>query len=105
MRDRMIALMYAHPQVYAEIGILPVAYRDSAFHIYLQALIDAGLEDRILFGSDQTVWPELIRVAIARVWNAPGLSRAQKRKILYDNAARFLRIDPAGTGALEQGRR
>lgn len=104
MRDRMIALMYAHPQVYAEIGILPVAYPDSAFHPYLQALVDAGFEDRILFGSDQMVWPELIQVAIARVWQAPGLSRAQKRKILYDNAARFLRIDPARTGVLEQGR-
>ena len=42
--------------------------------------------------------PELIDVGLARVWDAPGLTRAQKRKFLYDNAARFLRIDPANTG-------
>jgi uncharacterized protein len=46
------------------------------------------------------VWPELVGVAIDRVRAAPGLTEAQKQKFLYDNAARFLRVDPAQTGVL-----
>lgn len=96
MRERMIALMFAHPQVYAEIGVLAALYRDADFYPYLQGLIDAGFEDRILYGSDQMVWPEMIEAGISRIKQAPGLTSAQKRKILYGNASRFLRIDPAG---------
>jgi len=98
MKERMIALMYAHPQVYAEIGILAGVYRDSDFYPYLKGLIDAGFEDRILYGSDQMVWPDLVGVGIERIRNAPVLTKAQKRKILYGNAATFLRIDPGGVG-------
>lgn len=95
MLDRMIALLYAHPQVNAEIGILDTAFPEVEFHRYVRGLIDAGLGTRIMFGSDQMVWPELIGIAIERVRRVPGLSYAQRRDILYNNAARFLRMDPA----------
>lgn len=100
MKERMLALMAAHPQVYAEFGFLTAAYRDSDIWPYLQAFVDAGFEDRILFGSDQMVWPDVIEVSIERVRSAPALTDRQKRKFLYENAARFLRVDPAGTGVL-----
>ena len=38
------------------------------------------------------VWPEMIGRAIATVESAPGLTEGQKRDILYNNAARFLRL-------------
>ncbi len=95
MLERMIALLYSHPQVYVDIAILNTAFPEPEFHRYLKALIEAGFGDRIMFGSDQMVWPELIEVALERIQKTPGLSREQKRAILYDNAARFLRIDPA----------
>jgi hypothetical protein len=41
------------------------------------------------------VWPETIERAIARIEAAPFLTAEQKRDILYDNAARFLRLDEA----------
>ena len=100
MKDRMLALMAAHPQVYAEFGFLTVAYRDSDVWPFLKAFVDAGFEDRILYGTDQMVWPEAIEVGVERVRSAPVLTRRQKRKFLYENAARFLRIDPADTGIL-----
>lgn len=100
MKDRMLALMAAHPQVYAEFGFLAVAYRDSDVWPYLQAFIDAGFEDRILYGTDQMVWPEVIGVGIDRVRSAPRVTDRQKRKLLYENAARLLRVDPANTGVL-----
>ena len=96
MLERTIALMYAHPQVYVDIGVIDTVFPEADFHRYLRGLIDAGFGKRIMFGSDQMVWPELIEVAIESVQRVPGLSPAQKRAILYDNAARFLRIDPAG---------
>jgi len=45
-----------------------------------------------MFGSDQMVWPGVIERALAVIEEAPFLSREQKRGILYDNAARFLRL-------------
>jgi len=101
-KERMLALMAAHPQVYAEFGFLTAGYGDQEVWPYIQAFIDAGFEDRILYGTDQMVWPELVGVAIGRVRAWPGLTEVQKRKFLYNNAARFLRVDPAGTGVLKR---
>ena len=91
--DAMIAMMFAHPQLYVDIGILDHAYPEADFYAYLKRLIDAGMEERIMFGSDNMVWPDTIGVAIERVRRAPFLDDRQKRLILHDNAARFLRIE------------
>jgi len=92
MIDRMIALLYAYPQVYVDTGVIDFTQPRAEFHAYLKRLVDAGYGKRILFGSDQMVWPGAIPVAIAAITKAPFLSSAQKRDILHDNAARFLRL-------------
>ena len=51
-----------------------------------------GFVKRIMWGSDQLVWPRAIEVAIETIQNAPFLSEEQKRDIFYNNAARFLRL-------------
>lgn len=91
--DDMIALMYAHPQVYCDVAILDYAYPTSDFYPYLKRLVDAGFGKRILYGSDQMIWPGSIDHSIAAIEQAPFLSAQQKRDILHDNAARFLRIE------------
>jgi len=93
MGDAMIAMMFAHPQLYVDVGILDWAYSEKDFYAYLRRLTDAGFEHRIMFGSDNMVWPGAIDVAIERIRKAPFLSARQKRLILHDNAARFLRIE------------
>lgn len=45
-----------------------------------------------MFGSDQMMWPQAISEAIKSIQSAPFLSETQKRDILYNNAARFLRL-------------
>jgi hypothetical protein len=55
-------------------------------------LVDAGFQKRIMFGSDQMIWPETIRIAIETVEDAEFLSSEQKRDIFYNNAARFLKL-------------
>ena len=62
------------------------------FYGHLQRLIEAGFGKRIMWGSDQMVWPWAIDVAIEAIEQAPFLSEEQKRDIFYNNAARFLRL-------------
>jgi predicted TIM-barrel fold metal-dependent hydrolase len=60
------------------------------FWRYLQRLVEAGCGWRIMFGSDQIVWPDAITVAIDAILTAPFLIPQQKRDILHDDDARFL---------------
>jgi uncharacterized protein len=92
MIDDMLAVLYAHPQVYFDVGIIVYNQPRPAFYRYLQTLVDAGFGRRVMFGSDQMVWPGTIERAIGVIEDAPLLSRQQKRDILYNNAARFLRL-------------
>lgn len=59
----------------------------------VEALVRAGLGNRLMFGSDQMRWPEKIDEAIEAIEEADYLTAGQKRDILYNNAARFLRLD------------
>ena len=96
MGDAMIALMYAHPQVYVDTGVIDYAFPRAEFHAYLKRLVDAGFGDRIMFGSDQMVWPDAVAAALEGIESAEFLTAAQKRDILYNNAARFLRLGKDG---------
>ncbi len=91
-RDEMIAVMYQYPQLYADLSTISWVIPRSAFYDYLEAFIRAGLGKRLMFGSDQMVWPEKIGVAVEAIEQAPFLSVEQKRDIYYNNAARFLRL-------------
>lgn len=92
MLDQMIALLYAHPQVYVDVGIINWLLRRAEFHRYLRRLVEAGFEKRIMFGSDQVFWPDAIPIAIEAIESADFLTAQQKRDIFYNNAARFLRL-------------
>ena len=90
--DDLRALLFAHPQVYVDIASIVYTEPRPAFYRYLQGLVEAGYGDRILFGSDQMIWPGVIELSIEAIEDAPFLSEGQKRNLLYDNAARFLRL-------------
>jgi uncharacterized protein len=90
--DEMIAVLYSHPQVYVDISADNVGVNRTEFWVHLKRLVDAGYGKRIMFGSDQMVWPQAIEVAVDSVTTAPFLTEEQKRDILYNNAARFLRL-------------
>ncbi|MGH9795590.1 MAG: amidohydrolase family protein, partial [Candidatus Acidiferrales bacterium] len=91
--DEMTALLFSHPQVYVDIGGNNWTYPRKEFHRHLRRLVDAGFGKRILFGSDQIAWPQIIEIAIDSVESADFLTAEQKRDILCRNAARFLRWD------------
>jgi uncharacterized protein len=92
--DDLIALMFAHPQVYVEVSMLANVEPREGFYRYLKGIVDAGYGKRVMFGSDQMIWPGLVEAAIHSIEEAPFLSVEQKRDIFYNNAARFLRLRP-----------
>jgi predicted TIM-barrel fold metal-dependent hydrolase len=93
--DDMIALLYSHPQVFVDVAQNDWGFPRAHFYSQLKRIVDAGFGKRILWGSDQMVWPGTIEVAIDTIEKAPFLSAGQKRDIFYNNAARFLRLSPA----------
>jgi predicted TIM-barrel fold metal-dependent hydrolase len=92
-RDEMIAMMYQYPQLYVDVSTITWVIPRTAFYDYLEAFIMAGLGKRIMFGSDQMVWPEKIGSAVEAIEQATFLTENQKRDIFYNNAVRFLRLD------------
>jgi predicted TIM-barrel fold metal-dependent hydrolase len=92
--DEMIAMMFTYPNLYVDVACNDWQLPRAQFHAALKRMVDAGFEKRIMFGSDQMIWPEAIGKAIDGVESASFLTESQKRDIFYDNAARFLRLTP-----------
>ena len=93
-----IAIMHIYPQVYADLGAIDWRRPRGEFHEYLRALVRAGFGKRLMFGSDQMVWPEGIGMAVEGIESASFLTEEQKRDIFYNNAVRFLRLDEKKLG-------
>jgi uncharacterized protein len=83
------AIMAVYPQVYADVGVISWVLPRKEFYRYLEALIDAGFGERLMFGSDQVFWPRAIGLAVETLEAAPFLNEQQRRDIFYNNAARF----------------
>lgn len=60
MLDEMLLMLYSHPQLYVDLGLIDFALPAAEFHLYLRRLVQAGFGERIMFGSDQMVWPQAI---------------------------------------------
>ena len=83
--------------VYVDVAGLIWSYPIKEVNRYIERLVDAGFEDRVMFGTDQLLWPKLMAYSISVIQNADYLTTEQKRDILYNNAARFLRLDTGTT--------
>lgn len=95
MLDDLLAVLWAHPQVHVDVGGIVFGLPRAEFHRYLQRIVEAGFGKRVMFGSDQMVWPGVIERAVQSIEDASFLSDIQERDILYNNAARFLRFSDA----------
>lgn len=92
MIDELLTLFWTHPQVYVDISGIATDLSKPAFHSYLEKIVTNGFCNRILYGSDQMIWPELINKSIEAIETAKFLTARQKRDIFYNNAARFLNL-------------
>jgi len=91
--EETIALMLMYRQVYVDISAIDWLLTREEFHAYLQRLVQARLGERIMFGTDQMIWPETVKMSIDAINSATFLSEEQKQNIFFNNAARFLRLD------------
>jgi predicted TIM-barrel fold metal-dependent hydrolase len=96
--DEMIALLFSYPQVYVDVAQNDWGFPRKHFYSQLRRLVDAGFGKRILFGSDQMIWPQTIGLAIETIDSADFLTEEQKRDIFDNNAVRFLRLDEKKLG-------
>lgn len=91
--ERTLQLMHMYPRVYAEVGVLahaPTLRRTGTLEKFLRGAKAFDVLDRVMFGSDQMVWPEAIGISIEAVQALDFLTVEEKAGIFYDNAARFL---------------
>ena len=98
MIDNLLTLLQANSHVYVDVAGLIWSYPLQEVNRYIQRIVEAGFGDRVMFGTDQLVWPRLMETSIAVIDRAEYLSPEQKRDILYNNAARFLRLEPGAPG-------
>ena len=92
MLDDLLAVLYAHPQVYVDVGVIVWLLPRPEFYRYLRTVVNAGYLRRVMFGSDQMIWSGVIERSIAIIQEGTFLTSQQKRDIMYNNAARFLRL-------------
>ena len=101
-QEDMLNLLSEYPGVYVDIAGLRLLYPIEKVHQYLKGLVSAGYAKRIMFGTDQMLWPQSIKKSIRAIESANFLTEEQKQDIFYDNAARFLGIGKGKTlGAIE----
>jgi predicted TIM-barrel fold metal-dependent hydrolase len=96
MIDNLLTLLQANSHVYVDVAGLIWSYPIKEVNHYIQRIVEAGFEDRVMYGTDQLLWPNLMAQSINIIDTAEYLTPEQKRDILYNNAARFLRLDRAG---------
>ncbi len=90
--EETIALMKYYPNVYIDISAInnPYIFPKQEFQNIIKTFIDAGFEDRIMFGSDNGD----IKLTIENVENLDFLTSEQKEKIFYKNAEIFFQRNP-----------
>ena len=87
-------LMIGHRQVYADLGVVLWIHPATRHYgeEFLRLAKEFGLLDRVMFGSDQMVWPHAIEASIRKLESFDFLTEQDRRDILYNNAARFLEL-------------
>ena len=90
--ESMIALLYAHPNVFVDVAALSAErlIPRASYYAYLRGLVEAGFGKRIMFGSD---FPDQFQPGVDAILAADFLTPEQKADILCNNAALFLRLD------------
>lgn len=106
MLDELKAMLYNYPQLHIDTGALQMSLPRAEYYRFLEALVDAGFIDRIMYGTDQILWPELIGEGVRAITDASFLDHDQQAAILHHNAVRFLRLDPPQTaGSVDTDRK
>jgi uncharacterized protein len=92
--ENTVRMMKMYERMYVDVGVL--LWVDPFVSDYgvrfLKLAKQAGVLNRVMFGSDQMVWPGAITKSIQFLNALEFLSEQEKRMILYENAKSFLLI-------------
>lgn len=91
--DELIAIMGYNAYVFCDLSGFIWSYPQEEINMVIKRLVQAGFSKRIMYGTDFMTYPKMIEASIGVIQNASYLTEEQKRDILYNNAARFLRIN------------
>jgi predicted TIM-barrel fold metal-dependent hydrolase len=86
--------MQMYPQLYSDLSaLLWVSPLNQHYAVEFLKLAKAdGSLNRVMFGTDQMVWPGAIEKSIQFLNSLDFLTKKDKQNILYNNAARFLQL-------------
>ena len=89
-----LRLMAYYPLLYTDVAVMlwvePNTQR--CIREFLRNAKHAGYLNRVMFGSDQMIWPGAIEQSILFLNSLDFLTKQDKENILYNNAAKFLRL-------------
>ena len=93
--EHTLRLMAYYPQLYTDIAVMLWVEPNTQRTVteFLKNAKYAGYLDRVMFGSDQMVWPYAIEKSINFLNSLDFLTDSDKEDIFYNNAARFLKLN------------
>ncbi|WP_057938295.1 amidohydrolase family protein [Algoriphagus resistens] len=97
--ESTMTILKEYPNVYIDISVLsdPEIIDALDFEVAMKAFIEAGFEDRIMFGSDNGDLTKMINA----VNKLDFLSQTQREKIFLTNAARFFSLSINTNGKMQ----
>jgi predicted TIM-barrel fold metal-dependent hydrolase len=88
-------LMALFPDLHVDLGasLWVHPYCRRLARLFLEGAKESELLDRVMFGSDQMSWPHAVSLSIEYLNSLDFLTQDEKRDILYNNAAKFLKLN------------
>jgi Predicted metal-dependent hydrolase of the TIM-barrel fold len=85
--------MFQYSQLYTDLGVVLWVHEHTMDYAeqFLRKAKKYELVDRVMFGSDQMVWPHAIEKSINQL-NSYDFLTEEDKKIFYDNAVKFLKL-------------
>ena len=92
--EHTIRLMDYYRNLYVDLGVLLWINKNTQRYseTLLQNIKKAGFLNRVMFGTDQMVWPYSIEKSIKFLNSLDFLTEQDKEDIFYNNAVRFLKL-------------
>jgi uncharacterized protein len=93
--EHALRLMAYYPQLYTDIAVMLWVEPNTQRTVtaFLKNAKHAGYLNRVMFGSDQMIWPHAIEKSISFLNSLTFLSKKDKEDIFYNNAAKFLKLE------------
>ena len=92
--EHALRLMAYYPNLYTDIAVMLWVEPNTQRTVteFLKNVKQAGYLNRVMFGSDQMVWPYAIEKSIKFLNSLTFLTKKDKENIFYNNAAKFLKL-------------